>query len=88
MKGLTLTFVLPRPCTQTDFYFLGEKLLVQLGTANPGKTQDERQQWNNGLRGVLQDLRQKNIRDPNGIAQEIAKYRRQFLKDETRVVNL
>ncbi|KAJ4355113.1 hypothetical protein N0V95_003195 [Ascochyta clinopodiicola] len=66
----------------------GEKLLVQLGTANPGKTQDERQQWNNGLRSVLQDLRQKNIKDPNGIAREIAKYRRQFLKDETRVVNL
>ncbi|UPX09353.1 uncharacterized protein EKO05_0000044 [Ascochyta rabiei] len=66
----------------------GEKLLVQLGTANPGKTQDERQQWNNGLRSVLQDLRQKNIKDPNGIAREIANYRRQFLKDETRVVNL
>ncbi|KAF9696436.1 hypothetical protein EKO04_005730 [Ascochyta lentis] len=66
----------------------GEKLLVQLGTANPGKTQDERQQWNNGLRSVLQDLRQKNIKDPNGIARAIAKYRRQFLKDETRVVNL
>lgn len=87
-EGLILTFVLPRPCTQTDFSSLGEKLLVQLGTANPGKTQDERQQWNNGLRSVLQDLRQKNIKDPDGIAREIAKYRRQFLKDETRVVNL
>ncbi|KAJ4985491.1 Protein red1 [Stagonosporopsis vannaccii] len=66
----------------------GEKLLVQLGTANPGKTQEEKQQWNDGLRTVLKDLRQRNIKDPKGIALEIAKYRRQFLNDDTRVVNL
>ncbi|KAF1931920.1 uncharacterized protein M421DRAFT_417653 [Didymella exigua CBS 183.55] len=66
----------------------GEKLLLQLGTANPGKTQEEKQQWNDGLRSVLKDLRQRNIKDPNGIAREIAKYRRQFLNDDTRVVNL
>ncbi|KAH6643536.1 hypothetical protein C7974DRAFT_381731 [Boeremia exigua] len=66
----------------------GEKLLVQLGTANPGKTQEEKQQWNDGLRSVLKDLRQRSIKDPNGIAREIAKYRRQFLNDDTRVVNL
>lgn len=87
-EGLTLTFVHPLPCTHTDFCLLGEKLLVQLGTANPGKTQEEKQQWNDGLRSVLKDLRQKNIKDPNGIAREIAKYRRQFLNDDTRVVNL
>ncbi|PVH92203.1 hypothetical protein DM02DRAFT_663169 [Periconia macrospinosa] len=66
----------------------GEKLLVQLGTANPGKTNIERQQWNEGLRNVLKDLRIQNSKDPNVIAMEIAKYRRQFLNDDTRVVNL
>ncbi|KAH8711999.1 hypothetical protein GQ44DRAFT_776339 [Phaeosphaeriaceae sp. PMI808] len=66
----------------------GETLLVQLGTANPGKTPEEKQQWNDGLRGVLKELRKKSIKDPNGIAAEIAKYRRQFLDDDTRVVNL
>ncbi|CAE7014809.1 zf-C3H1 multi-domain protein [Pyrenophora teres f. teres] len=66
----------------------GDKLLVQLGTANPGKTSEEKQRWNDGLRGVLKELRQKNIKDPNGIAAEIARYRRQFLNDDTRVVNL
>jgi len=86
--GLKLTFVYSAPCTQTDFRLVGEKLLVQLGTANPGKTQEEKQQWNDGLRSVLKDLRQRNIKDPNGIAREIAKYRRQFLSDDTRVVNL
>jgi hypothetical protein len=87
-EGFRLTFVSPRPCTQTDFDFVGEHLLVQLGTANPGKTQNEKQQWNDGLRNVLKELRQKNIKDPNGIAREIANYRRKFLNDDTRVVNL
>lgn len=67
---------------------IGEKLLVQLGTANPGETPQEKQLWNDGLRAVLKELRQRNTKDPNGIAMEIAKYRRQFLKDDTRVVNL
>jgi hypothetical protein len=66
----------------------GEALLVQLGTANPGKTPADRQQWNDGLRRVLQELRKKSIKDPNGIAAEIAKFRRQFLNDDSRVVNL
>ncbi|CAI6340831.1 unnamed protein product [Periconia digitata] len=66
----------------------GEKLLVQLGTANPGKTPDEKTQWNEGLRNVLKNLRKENSKDPNAIAQEIAKFRREFLKDDTRVVNL
>lgn len=72
----------------TRFFHIGDKLLVQLGTANPGKTSEEKQRWNDGLRGVLKELRQKNIKDPNGIAVEIARYRRQFLNDDTRVVNL
>lgn len=63
-------------------------MLVQLGTANPGKTAEEKQQWNNGLRNVLSELRQKNIKDPDGIAMEISKFRRRFLDDETRVVIL
>jgi hypothetical protein len=67
---------------------VGETLLVQLGTANPGKTTEEKQQWNEGLRGVLNDLRKRRIKDPSGIAAEIARYRREFLSDDTRVVNL
>jgi hypothetical protein len=70
------------------YTFIGETLLVQLGTANPGKTPEEKQQWNEGLRGVLNDLRKRRIKDPSGIAAEIARYRREFLSDDTRVVNL
>jgi len=51
---------------------------------------EERQQWNDGLRSVLKDLRQQNIKEPNVevVAREIAKFRREFLKDESRVVNI
>jgi hypothetical protein len=59
---------------------------VQLGTANPGKTDEEKARWTVGLRALLKELRQKKVKDPNGIALEIAKYRRQFLHDESRVV--
>jgi hypothetical protein len=55
---------------------------------NPGQTTEERQKWNEGLRQVLKDLRQRKMQDPNGIAMEIVKYRRQFFDDNTRVVNL
>lgn len=72
----------------TRYFHTGDKLLLQLGTANPGKTSEERQRWNDGLRNVLKELRSKNVKDPNGIAEEIARYRREFLNDDTRVVNL
>ncbi|KAF2868220.1 hypothetical protein BDV95DRAFT_160348 [Massariosphaeria phaeospora] len=71
-----------------DMILTGEKLLVQLGTANPGSSPDERQRWNSDLRGVLKTLRQKNLKDPNGIADEIIRYRREFLKDSSRVINI
>jgi hypothetical protein len=61
---------------------------VQLGTANPGRTDEEKRQWAEGLRLVLKELRQKDTRDPDVVATEIAKYRRQFLKDPSRVLNL
>lgn len=75
-------------CDTDATTYIGEQLLVELGTANPGKTPEERQQWNDGLRSVLKVLRQKNSKDPHSIAMEIANFRRQFLKDDTRVVNL
>jgi hypothetical protein len=81
-------FPFPSP-TQTNLApYVGDKLLVQLGTANPGKTPEEKQKWNQGLRLVLKELRQKNIKNPNGIAEEISRYRRQFLEDDARVLNL
>ena len=62
---------------------------MQLGTANPGKSAVERQKWNDGLKLVLKELRQEKIKnDPERVALEIAKYRRRFFNDDTKVVNL
>ena len=61
---------------------------MQLGTNNPGRTDEEKRQWVEGLRLVLKGLRQKGTRDLDVVAEEIAKYRRQFLKDPSRVLNL
>ncbi|OCK79457.1 hypothetical protein K432DRAFT_299828, partial [Lepidopterella palustris CBS 459.81] len=66
----------------------GDMILVQLGTANPGRTEEEKQQWTEGLKLVLRQLRQKDTKDPDVVATEIANFRRQFLKDPTRVLNL
>ena len=88
-KRLLLRSYRPAIIRRLTFYnVVGETLLVQLGTANPGKTPEEKQGWNDGLRQVLKELRKKSIKDPNGIAVEIAKYRRTFLNDATRVINL
>ena len=79
--------LVPLLVAQTNFALdTGEKVLVELGTSNPGNTPEDRQRWNDGLRAVLKELRQNNIKDPNGIAIEISRFRRQFFHDDFRVV--
>ena len=63
-------------------------ILVQLGTTNPGRTEMERHQWTEGLRAVLKELRLKGVKDPDVVATEIASYRRRFLKDDSKILNL
>ncbi|KAF1816674.1 hypothetical protein P152DRAFT_388404 [Eremomyces bilateralis CBS 781.70] len=65
-----------------------DMILVQLGTKNPGQTEDERKKWTEGLKEVVKVLRQRGVNDPELVAKEIANYRRRFLGDETRVLNL
>lgn len=63
-------------------------ILVRLGTSNPGRTPAEEQQWKEGLKLVLKDLRQKNTKDLDVVATEIASYRRRFLKDPSKILTL
>lgn len=63
-------------------------VLVQLGTSNPGRTEEERQRWTEGLKAVVQDLRKKNTKDSEVVAASIAAYRRQFLNDPSRILTL
>ncbi|KAL2358881.1 hypothetical protein BJ546DRAFT_833667, partial [Cryomyces antarcticus] len=65
-----------------------DKVLVQMGTTNPGRTNEEKQQWTEGLKSVIKELRERNTKDPDVVAQKIAEYRRNFLKDPTKILNL
>ncbi|KAF2202331.1 hypothetical protein GQ43DRAFT_314342 [Delitschia confertaspora ATCC 74209] len=71
-----------------DLAISGDKILVQLGTANPGRTPEDRNAWVDGLKLVLKDLRAQGLKDPNVVAEEISKFRRRFLKDDTRIINI
>ncbi|GME49363.1 protein red1 [Neofusicoccum parvum] len=65
-----------------------DKILVQLGIVNPGRTPEEQEQWRVGLKQVLKGLREDNVRDAESVAAAITKYRREFLQDPSRVLNI
>ena len=66
----------------------GDKLLVQLGTENPGKTDEEKQKWNVGLKELIKNLRNQKVADSDIVAASIAEYRRKFRGDDYAILNL
>ncbi|KAF2807139.1 uncharacterized protein BDZ99DRAFT_392999, partial [Mytilinidion resinicola] len=71
-----------------DMELSADMVLVQLGTANPGNTEAEKQQFKEGLKSIIKDLRLHHTNDPEIIATRFSEYRRKFLNDDTRVLNL
>ncbi|KAK5006974.1 hypothetical protein LTR28_005826 [Elasticomyces elasticus] len=65
-----------------------DKMLVQMGSSNPGRDSEEKQKWTTGLKEVVKQLRAQNLKDPEIVAQRIVEYRRNFLQDPSRVLNL
>ncbi|KAF2138934.1 uncharacterized protein K452DRAFT_360700 [Aplosporella prunicola CBS 121167] len=65
-----------------------DKVLVQLGIVNPGRTEEEQTEWRAGLKQVLKQLREQNVKNAESVASAITEYRREFLKDPSRVLNL
>jgi hypothetical protein len=65
-------------------------LLKLLGTHNaPAHSPDDHKRWNEGLGTVIKQLRSANVgRDVNAIAAAIAEYRKEFVGDPTKVLNL
>lgn len=57
-------------------------MLVQLGTDNPGTTEEQRKEWNTGLKELIKDLRGQNVKDPEIVARHIAEYRLRFLEEQ------
>jgi hypothetical protein len=55
---------------------------------NPGRTEDEKIRWAEGLRALIGDLRSQGIKDTDFVAAKLAQYRRDFFGDPSRVLNL
>ncbi|KAL9086827.1 MAG: hypothetical protein Q9165_006974 [Trypethelium subeluteriae] len=78
-------------CQYQHFAKMGvtdDVVLLQMGTLNPGRNEEEKKEWTNGLRNVIKALREKGTSDAEIVAKEIADYRRDFLKDTTNTLNV
>ena len=65
-----------------------DKILVQLGAAPAGLSQEEQDAYSKGLREIIRDIRARNIKDFNIVAAEITAYRARFLGDTTKILPL
>ncbi|EZF99669.1 hypothetical protein H113_00768 [Trichophyton rubrum MR1459] len=71
-----------------DMNLSDDKILVEMGSLREGKTPAEREEYVNGLRQIINDMRRDKVKDFSVVAQEIAAYRRRFLQDPSRVLAL
>src|SRR6266536_5896423 len=71
------------PLTSTD-----DMILLQLGRVREGTTGQEQQQYIDGMKRIIADMRRDKINDLNSIASQISSYRRQYLQDPSRVLTL
>lgn len=54
----------------------------------PARTQEDFARYNEGLKKIVQELRQQNVTDGEAVAKRIAQYRRDFLQDPYNVLDL
>lgn len=77
-----------RQLTRGPLTTTGDKLLVQMGTDNPGRTEHQKNQYVSGMRALMDELRKQGTKDANYVASRIAQYRREFLNDSSNILNL
>ncbi|KAF2398067.1 hypothetical protein EJ06DRAFT_454975, partial [Trichodelitschia bisporula] len=65
-----------------------DQILVQLGLPIPGLSDDDRRRWTVELKGLIDQLRTQDVRDTEYVAAKITQFRRDFLGDQSRVLNL
>lgn len=53
-----------------------------------GSTPEEKDKYINGLRSLIFDLRKREIKDLDAIAEAISQYRLEFLDDASKVLPL
>lgn len=99
IKGRLRCQVYPSPFALTVFYditqsvanncrILDDEILVELASVVEGSTEEERNNYNRGLRQTIASMREQGIKDFETVVTGIASYRRQFLGDDTRVLKL
>lgn len=57
--------------------------------SDPAQTEKDVKRWNEGLKNIIIELRKHNKgKDAEAVAERIALYRREFVNDPTKVLNL
>lgn len=67
---------------------LGEQILSQLGTDNPGNTNEQRAAFDEGLRTLVQKAKEQQNTDLEQVAAAIVAYRSTFVANLSRGWNL
>lgn len=65
-----------------------ETVLLQMGAVPPDLKAQEAQAYRDGLRQVIQNIRERKVKDCSAVASEIAAYRTKFLGDEHKILPL
>ncbi|QDS69307.1 hypothetical protein FKW77_002873 [Venturia effusa] len=71
-----------------DMGLADNMILVQLGSLNPGRTDEDKKRWADGLRTLIGSLRAQGVKETDVVASQIASYRRNFFKDPSRIFDI
>lgn len=71
-----------------NVWITDDEILVELASVVEGSNEEERNNYNRGLRQAIAAMREQGIKDFQTVVAGIASYRRRFLGDETRVLRL
>ncbi|KAH8701846.1 hypothetical protein BGW36DRAFT_371669 [Talaromyces proteolyticus] len=71
-----------------DMVMPDDKILVEMGNQREGKTAEERDEFLEGLKTIINTLQRDQVKDFFTVANEIAAYRRRFLSDPSRILPL
>ncbi|KAJ5619351.1 hypothetical protein N7510_003335 [Penicillium lagena] len=69
-----------------DMTLSDDKILIQMGAAREGNTEEEKETYLAGLKEIINEMRRDKVKDFTTVAAEIAAYRRRFLQDPSRVL--
>jgi hypothetical protein len=77
-------------CFQTDSIFIAtdNKIIIDLGIECPSTDENVKAAWHEGLKVFSEQLRAEKVRDPEVIASKLVQFRRAFIGDPSRILNL